>query len=258
MRAFIFGHSHMWAVRQALVHAQREESRHLDQNLILCGTTEFPGSLVYANFRTGSLSVNAGLLSALQRAGAKADTDVLVSGVQGNQYNAFALLTDGAPFDVHIPGWPSMPAANVPLLPLMAVKEMMEVELNEFQLFCTRLRSLSYRGFMHLSPPPPIPDNAFIQSKLPPLLSGEPPEVSLADLRLKLWTIQQELSRKIVEGQGGELLAPPVESQDADGFLKPEYWKDSVHANKAYAALQLEQVHSAMLCLQKDKGHQNE
>lgn len=247
----------MWSVRQALSKAHREESRHLDQQLILCGTGEFPGSLMYANFRSGSLSINAGLLSALHRAGAKPDTDVLVSGVQGNHYNAIALLTDGAPFDIHIPGWPRMPADDVPLLPLAVAEEILANELKEFQLFASKQRVLGYRCFMHLSAPPPVPDAEFIRSKLPPLPSGEPPEISSADLRLKLWTMQQKMVRAAVEGHGGILLGPPAGTQDAEGFLKSEFWKDSVHANVNYAALQLNQIHAVMLGLQSDEGQQH-
>lgn len=240
------------------MRAHGEEKRHLDQQLILCGTTEFPGSLMYANFRSGNLSINAGLLSALQRAGAKPDTDVLVSGIQGNQYNALSLLTDGAPFEVHIPGWPRMPAEGVPLLPYRVVEEILATELKEFQLFASKQRMLGYRCFMHLSPPPPVPDAEFIRSKLPPLPSGEPIEISAADLRLKMWTMQQKMMRIAVEGHGGILLPPPVGTQDADGFLKSEYWKDSVHANASYAALQLDQIGAVMLGLQNDEGQQHD
>jgi hypothetical protein len=247
----------MWPVRQALMQAHGEAKLHLDKQLILCGTAEFPGSLVYENFRSGNLSISAGLLSALQRVGAKHDADVLVSGVQGNHYNAIGLLTDGAPFDVHVPEWPRMPDKDLPLLPLRIVEELLRDELKEFQLFASKLRILGYRCFMHLSAPPPVPDAEFIRSKLPLLPSGDLPEVSAADVRLKLWTIQQRMVRKAVEEHGGILLGPPSGTQDGDGFLKREYWKDSVHANAAYAALQLDQIHSVMLRLQQDEGPQH-
>jgi hypothetical protein len=214
--------------------------------LILCGTAEFPGSLVYDNFRSGNPSITPTLLTALHHAGAAPQHDILVSGVQGNHYNAIGLLTDGSPFDVHIPGWSRPPADDVPLLPYRAAVEIMSEELREFDKFCERLKGLKYRRFVHLASPPPNPDQAFVRSKLPPLPTGEEPEISSADLRLKLWTIQTRLMEQIVSKYGGVLLQPPRDTRDADGFLAPQYWKDSVHANAAYHALQLEQIRAVM------------
>jgi hypothetical protein len=232
----------MWAVRRAIAESEFAQ----DVRLILCGTAEFPGSLVYANYRTGNMLLNAALLSALHTADAQPENDVIVSGVQGNQYNGLALLTDGAPFDFHLPGNSTPLIEGVPLLPYRAVAQMLKEELQEFRLFIERLKRLSYRAFFHLVPPPPVPDDAFVRSKLPMLPDGQQPEVSPASLRLKLWTVQTAAMQEIVESHGGTLISAPEQSRDDDGFLKKEYWKDAVHANGSYGALQLAQIQSSM------------
>jgi len=231
----------MWGLRRALANAG-----YPDVKLILCGTAEFPGSLVYANFRTGRPAVNPSLLTALYQAKAVPERDILISGVQGNHYNSIGLLADGSPFDVHVPGWPAEPDCDLPLVPYGAVSAMLAEELREFESFCQRLKALAYRSFWHLASPPPIPDNAFIRSQLPELPSGEAPEVSPASVRLKLWTMQTEMTENILAKNGGGLLPPPDEARDSAGFLKQEYWKDSVHANEAYHLLQLEQIQSIL------------
>lgn len=236
----------MWGLRRALM----QSDVHPDLQLILCGTVELPGSLVYENFRTGTQSLNAAILSALYRAGGDAEKDILVSSVSGNHYNVLGLLTDGCPFDFHIPGWPNPPATGVPLIPHRAVTAMMVEELREFDPFCRRLKGLAYRGFFHLASPAPVPDPDFIRSKLPPLPSGQVAEVSDPELRLKLWTLQHDIIERILTKHGGALIPAPEDSRDSNGFLKREFWKDSVHANARFHELQLEQVQKVLDSMQ--------
>lgn len=242
MKALIFGHSHMWAIRRALVDVPPSR----DLRLVLCGTMQFPGSLIYENYRSRSVLLNSALLSALNTNGAEPDHDILVSGVQGNQYNALALLTDAFPFDFCHPGL-SLPITDgTPLIPFEAIREMLREELREFGLFFQSLSRLSYRAMIHLSPPPPIADNAFIGEKLPKQPGADEPEVSSPALRLKLWMTQVILMKQTVEENGGIFLEAPPAARDDAGFLKEVYWKDAVHANSGYGALQLAQIEDLM------------
>lgn len=62
-------------------------------------------------------------------------------------------------------------------------------------------------------------------------------------VRLKLWYLLQDMKAEVARTRGLMFIPVPKEVQDADGFLKREYWaSDVTHANPAYGNVMYEAV----------------
>lgn len=62
-------------------------------------------------------------------------------------------------------------------------------------------------------------------------------------LRLKLWSLIQQMTCEVAEASGCVFVPVPADAQDDQGFLRPEFWAgDITHANHAYGRLQLSQL----------------
>jgi hypothetical protein len=104
---------------------------------------------------------------------------------------------------------------------------------------------------VHVIPPPPKSDNAFIQENHETLFaSGNIAShgVSSPALRMKFWTLQARVLEKICTEMGIEVMAPPAAARDKSGFLKRDYYaNDATHANHSYGELLLREVESRYL-----------
>ncbi|ORA76724.1 hypothetical protein BST28_20585 [Mycolicibacter kumamotonensis] len=61
-------------------------------------------------------------------------------------------------------------------------------------------------------------------------------------VRLKLWYLLQDMQAEKARARGLMFIPVPKEVQDADGFLKREFWQDVTHANRAYGNVMYETV----------------
>jgi hypothetical protein len=102
--------------------------------------------------------------------------------------------------------------------------------------------------------PPPKKDNEALRN----LLAAEPHflewaaqigegidsiRITAPHIRLKLWYVLQDLLAEEAGKVAASFVRVPVETQDEEGFLKPEFSAhDITHANDAYGALMLARV----------------
>lgn len=64
-----------------------------------------------------------------------------------------------------------------------------------------------------------------------------------ADLRLRIWGVQQDLCREQAALLGADFLEPPANALDAQGFLGTDFWTDDpTHGNLAYGRTVLDQI----------------
>jgi hypothetical protein len=249
--SLIFGHSHVWSIKRALGQADyAPQAEGYESRVLLCGTNEFPGSLISFS-DAGKEMINPCLLSQLNQI---KDVDpsrtTLVSMVQGNYYNIVGLVQDGEAFDFVIPGREELPMLpDAKIIPFGAIWETVERETLELEAFLRRLTKLKYAGVIHVNAPPPIKSSEFIREELAKKGSADSNGIQVTDpaVRLKLWIVQ----RRVLETLGRRLkfscIHFPPDTVEGGGFLRKPFWKDAVHANEKYAALLLRQIEERTL-----------
>jgi hypothetical protein len=121
----------------------------------------------------------------------------------------------------------------------------------------TRLRAAGVRRLVVLGTPPPKRDNDALRA----LLASEPFFVEMADhlghsvdtvpitaprVRLKLWYLLQEMLAEHARAASAVFVPVPSETQDDDGFLRPEMWApDVTHANEVFGRLMFQAMLAA-------------
>ena len=98
---------------------------------------------------------------------------------------------------------------------------------------------------IHIISPPPKRDSDFIRRYHETRFKNEIAElgVSPPELRMKLWRMQDRLTREFCEELGIIPMEPIAAALDADGYLLPEYYaQDATHANRTYGMLLLDEL----------------
>ena len=111
-------------------------------------------------------------------------------------------------------------------------------------LYLSVLAPLSGGRMIHVPPPPPLADNAYIASY--PSHFGKMARkfgVSPKFFRMKMWLLTCEVLRKLC-GEKGVVLHPvPKSVGDAEGFLAETFWnEDPSHGNFKYGQIILDDV----------------
>jgi len=251
VKSLIFGHSHVWSVKRAMVEGGYQAVHpDYEARILLCGTAEFPGSLISYSASGGEM-LNPCLLSQLnQNEPLDRARTTLVSMVQGNHYNVIGLVRDGAQFDFVLPGredLPVLPGAQI--IPYGAVRDTIVNEMKELEAFLRRLKRLGFAYVFHVNAPPPIRSSDFILEELRKKGQVEDETIQVTDpfVRLKLWILQKRVLNLIGNRLKMGCFHALPETQDKDGFLRQEFWKDSVHANEKYSAILLRQIENRTL-----------
>lgn len=249
-KALIFGHSHVWSLKKAImsgVYAPAAEGYSAE--VVLCGTREFPGPLISTGLN-GSKAINACLIASLSGY-QPGEANWLVSAIQGNFYNILAMIAPDPLFDTTVPWQPDLPVEpSAVFLPYDAVFQMMKEHTEELELLLKQLPGLGFPNIIHINAPPPVESEEFILADLREknaIASDTGQRVTPATIRLKLWLLQCDLIARLCHKIGVHCVHAPADTRDENGFLKREYWKDSVHANEAYSMRILQEVEKVIL-----------
>jgi hypothetical protein len=160
---------------------------------------------------------------------------VSVSG--GNAHNVLGLVQYARPFDFLLPG-EAAAALTSGAEPIAAA--LVEAALRRrLQHDFARLRLLREIAgpFVHVESPPPVGDEAVLSAQAETwfgIAGGTARAIAPRALRWRIWRLNSALFRREVEALGGRFLPVPPETQDADGFLRPELAGDATHGNQAY------------------------
>ncbi len=188
---------------------------------------------------------------------------------QGNQHAQF-LFTPEPNFDFVSSTLVSAPVdTGAFLVAERAVRELFEKSFAGLRVVIERLRASDHPcGITVLGTPPPKGDNDRLRAnlhvepyfaKLALSRNMELAGVALSNplLRLKLWSLIQQMTREVAEALSCVFVPGPADAQDEQGFLRPEFWAgDITHANHAYGRLQLTQLAAdAPSRLQRHKSH---
>lgn len=173
----------------------------------------------------------------------------------GNQHQQFFLFAPSPLFDFVLASRPDLPLdESADLVPESMVREKFWPTVAILSAMIGEIAKNSASRAIVLGTPPPKGDDEKVRG----FLAAEPGLVALAAkrgcsvdevpltpplIRLKLWTVIQELMADIAREHGASFLPAPAEAQDETGFLRPEFWvADATHANLLYGQILLDQL----------------
>jgi hypothetical protein len=176
--------------------------------------------------------------------------DVVLSVIGGNQHSVFSMIQHPQPFDFFSPDGAETNTA-LEIIPYRALEDAFAQGLRRGDgQSIQALRDATSARVVHVIPPPPKADNAFIEKNHETRFAEELPAkgVSSPALRLKFWQLQARVLESICADIGVEVMAPPVRTVDEHGFLRPEFYaQDATHANWLYGEKVLREIERRFL-----------
>jgi len=272
-RIVVIGDSHIHAVQEALkargstgtavrIEAQRLlKMKQLRQPAESAPGRGTPGSFTWAR-RTlkgrrpaakvtalGDISFN----DAIRIARRLRSEDILVSVIGGNQHAVLSTIQHPKPFDFMLPEETHLgePVSGTELIPFHTLYSFFGLGLrNGDAKTIQAFRSSTSARMIHLLAPPPKRMNEWIEQHHDTLFVAEGlgrQGVSRPELRLKFWQLQNRALEEICAELGVEVLGPPADALDPNGFLaRPYYAGDATHANLRYGELVLQQLEAVV------------
>jgi hypothetical protein len=187
---------------------------------------------------------------ALTEVAAGADVGVIWG---GNEHNICFFFEAGPRFDFLSTHVPKMdPSAQI--LPKAAIRQRFQQSMTDLGVALERLAMAGANRVALIGTPPPKGDNEalrafaqledfFVEAATSIGQAVETLPITDPHVRLKLWYLLQEMQAEQARARGAMYIPVPKEVQDAEGFLKREFWlADVTHANEAYGDLMYETV----------------
>jgi hypothetical protein len=172
--------------------------------------------------------------------------DVVLSMIGGNQHAVYSTIQHPQPFDFAEPEAASIDR-SVEIVPYRAIEAAFATGLRRGDgKSLEAIRAATEARVVHIIPPPPKADNAFVEQYHESLFASEglaSRGVSSPALRLKFWKLQTRVLEMLCHEFGIEVMLPPALTVDGHGFLRPEYYaRDATHANWLYGERVLREV----------------
>lgn len=162
---------------------------------------------------------------------------LIASASGGNVHNGFALIRHPRPYDFLLSqedGPPLDPDAE-PVTEAL-VRAALEAGLSRDRI---RLREIARLGgdVIQLESPPPAADNGWIARAADAYFKDRgiaDQGVAPPGLRYKIWRLHSHIVAGYCAALGMRFLPVPPETQDQQGFLRPDCAGDATHGNQAY------------------------
>ncbi|QNM83795.1 hypothetical protein H8M03_05600 [Sphingomonas sabuli] len=183
----------------------------------------------------------------LERIAALGPDDVVISMIGGNQHAVFGSVQHPRRFDFFLPDDEAKhPAADAEIIPFRVLTDQFMTSLRTRDAKLLKaIREATKATIVHILPPPPKGDNAFIASYHEAHFADQGIGnlgVSDPQLRLKFWLLQNRMVTKLCQSLGITVLGPPRQTVDG-GFLRRQYYADDVtHGNWHYGERILRQI----------------
>lgn len=227
-RIVLFGDSHAYAIQRAI---ERREAKGCPVVLTAHRLLKTKNNVVLGDTSFEDFLAMAGRLG---------PQDIVLSVIGGNQHAVFSTIQHPQPFTFFEPGEAAAPIADeTEIIPYHALLAYFASGIRGGDgKSLEALRKATTARMIHIAAPPPKRDNAhilrhhdtrFAQDNITGL-GVSPPE-----LRLKFWRLQMRLLAEVCAELGIEIMMPPAETLDEDGYLAPEFYaNDATHANIAF------------------------
>jgi hypothetical protein len=178
--------------------------------------------------------------------------DVVLSMIGGNQHAVYSTIQHPQAFDFFEPGQEGIPTQATEIIPYRAIEAAFATGLRRGDgKSLQAIRAATVARVVHIIPPPPKRDNAFVEQHHESLFAVEglaTRGVSSPELRLKFWKLQTRVLETLCAEFGIEVMMPPPPALEHRGFLRPEYYaRDATHANWRYGERVLREVESRFL-----------
>ena len=238
-RILLFGDSHSHAVQRAI---EKRTGK---------GKPVHVTAYRLAKMKNGKRLGDMALEEFVKVAADLAPDDVVLSMIGGNQHAVFSTIQHPQTYDFFTPGEPA-PEAGVEIIPYRVVEDVFEHGLRKGDAKSLEaLRKGTKARVVHIIPPPPKADNAFIEQNHETLFAQNNLHthgVSPPALRLKYWKLQTQILTKICDELGIEVMMPPAITVGGDGFLNPDFYaRDATHANYHYGEKLMREVEARFL-----------
>jgi hypothetical protein len=235
----MFGDSHSHAVHLAV---QKRFSRRLSVPLAVFRQIKEKNGRKIGNITF------AGFLDRITQLRRK---DVVLSSMGGSRHAIYSTTQHSQPLDFYTPGFAMAVAAEAEIIPFRALEALFAEGVYErVGRRLKKMRSSTEARIVHLLPPPPKGDSAYVarhHEKAFKRQGIETAGVSPPSLRLKFWLLQAHVLHKLCPRLGVEVMMPPASATEG-GFLRPEcFAEDTTHANELYGELVLRLVEARFL-----------
>ena len=243
--ALLFGDSHTYAVQRAI---EKRQGKGLPVSV-----TAYRLAKMKAGKQQGDTSLED-FVEIIRRL---TPDDLVLSQIGGNQHAVFSTIQHPQRFDFFDPEGRIPVEADVPIIPFRTLANVFEKGIrNGDGKSLAAIRNATKARVVHIVPPPPKKDNAFIQRFHETHFANEGIAslgVTSPGLRLKFWNLQTSLLEKVCAELGVEMMLPPAGAIDTKGFLATDYYaNDATHANFAYGELVLREIESRYLSNQSN------
>jgi len=239
-KILLFGDSHSYAVQRAI---EKRQGKGISIPL---------KAHRLSKIKNGKKQGDTSLEEFVEIIGKLTENDVVLSMIGGNQHAVFSTIQHPQRFDFLEPGGKPVVEEGAVLIPYRALTSFFEKGIrNRDGKSLEALRQATSARLIHIIPPPPKGDSAFIQQYHESVFANEgitSHGVSSPVLRLKFWNLQTRLLKALCEDLGIEVMMPPKVSVDHKGFLARDYYaNDATHANHFYGELLLREVEQRFL-----------
>ncbi|MCF8186170.1 MAG: hypothetical protein K9J28_05055 [Sulfuritalea sp.] len=234
----IIGDSHTDAIKRALKHF------YVDQVEIK--------AYRYSKLKNGEKIGDMTPEEILKLASTLSSEDLFVSTIGGNQHQVVSLMQHPIPFDIFSPSGVGDCKSSIHIIPYVTLFDFFEsgIRFGDWARL-SKVCNIAQCRVCHIVPPPPKEDKEHILKRHEThfVKAGLAEKgVTSAALRLKIWLLQVEVLKKLAKEYDVQLVMPPNESLDPNGFLSNEYYaNDATHANSAYGELVLQKL--VKLCM---------
>lgn len=227
-RIVLFGDSHAYAIQRAI---ERREAKGCPVVLTAHRLLKTKNDVVMGDTSFEDFLTMAGKLG---------PQDIVLSVIGGNQHAVFSTIQHPQPFTFVEPGEvaPAIPSGTE-IIPYRALAAYFASGIRGRDgKSLEALRKATTARVIHMAAPPPKRDNAhimrhheirFAQDNIAAL------GVSAPELRLKFWRLQTCVLAEVCAELGIEIMLPPAQTLDKDGYLAPEFYaNDATHANVTF------------------------
>jgi hypothetical protein len=236
----LFGDSHIHAIQRAIEkrHGKGQSAAITAYRLLKEKNGRHIGDISFEHF--------------LNLIGKLETKDVVLSMIGGNQHAVFSTIQHPQPFDFLEPGRPRFLGSTVEIIPYRAVEAAFATGVRKGDgKSLEAIRAATDARIVHIIPPPPKADNAFVEQNHESLFAREGLAmrgVSSPSLRLKFWKLQTRILDSLCCELGIRVMMPPERALDSKGFLRPEYYaRDATHANWLYGERVLREIEDRFL-----------